>query len=172
MGIPIFLPTRRTRPFRLLRYFSLVSLLGVAVVTACLIWTYRHVTTRQLIDHESRANVDQARAFANAVWGRYRDLVVRSDGRSRDALLADPLLPNLKAEVVARMHGLQVAKIKIYNLDGLTVFSTDEKQIGESKADNAGFQHARKGHVASAITFREHFDAFEGTLNNRNLISS
>ncbi len=67
---------------------------------------------------------------------------------------------------------LQIAKIKIYNLDGMTVFSTDETQIGEDKSSNAGFLQARAGAVVSQINFREKFDAFEGVLNNRNLISS
>jgi diguanylate cyclase (GGDEF)-like protein len=70
------------------------------------------------------------------------------------------------------MSGLPIAKIKIYNLDGLTVFSTEEKQIGEDKSSNAGFRQARAGAVNSQITFREKFDAFEGVLNNRNLIAS
>jgi diguanylate cyclase (GGDEF)-like protein len=70
------------------------------------------------------------------------------------------------------MRGLQIVKIKIYNLDGLTVFSTDEQQIGEDKSDNEGFREARAGAVVSDITYRDRFDAFEGVLNKRNLISS
>ena len=165
-------PRQGPRPFRLTRFFSLTSLIGIVAVTACLFWTYRELTERHLIEHESRANADLTRAFANAVWGRYRGFVLDSAGRSREALLADPALPELRAEVMSKMNGLQIAKIKIYNLDGLTVFSTDEKQIGENKSGNAGILQAKAGTVNSQITFREKFDAFEGVLNNRNLIAS
>ena len=165
-------PRPGARAFRLTRYFSLTSLIGIVAVTACLFWTYRELTERHLIEHESRANADLTRAFANATWSRYRSFVVDSAGRSRQALLGDPVLPQLRAEVLAKMSGLQIAKVKIYNLDGLTVFSTDEKQIGESKSSNPGFQSAKAGAVASNITFREKFDAFEGVLGNRNLIAS
>jgi diguanylate cyclase (GGDEF)-like protein len=147
-------------------------LIGIVVVTACLFWTYRELTERHLVEHEGRANADLTRAFANVVWGRYRSFVLDSAGRSREALLADPALPLLRAEVMTKMNGLQIAKIKIYNLDGLTVFSTDEKQIGENKSSNAGFRQAKAGAATSQITFRENFDAFEGVLNNRNLIAS
>jgi diguanylate cyclase (GGDEF)-like protein len=165
-------PPSRSRPFKLTRFFSVTSLIGIAVVTTCLIWTDREFTVRNLIDHESRANADLTRAFANTVWAHYRSFVLGSVGRSREALLADPLLPQLRADVLAKMNGLQIAKIKIYNLDGLTVFSTDERQIGEDKSANQGFRDARAGVVTSQITYREKFDAFEGVLNNRNLIAS
>jgi diguanylate cyclase (GGDEF)-like protein len=165
-------PRQGSQRFRLTRYFSLTSLIGIVAVTGCLLWTYRELTERHLVDHESRANADLTRAFANAVWGDYRGFVVTSAGRSREALLADPALPQLRADVMSKMNGLQIAKIKIYNLDGLTVFSTDEKQIGEDKSGNAGIHQAKAGTVSSHITFREKFDAFEGVLNNRNLIAS
>ncbi len=165
-------PRQVSRPFRLTRFFSLTSLVGIVAVTACLFWTYRELTQRHLVEHESRANADLTRAFANATWARFRGFVLDSAGRSRQALLADPALAQLHAEVLAKMSGLQIAKIKIYNLDGLTVYSTDDKQIGENKSGNPGFQSAKAGVVASNITFREKFDAFEGVLGNRNLIAS
>ena len=159
-------------PFKLTRFFSVTSLIGIAVVTACLIWAYRELTLRHLIDHENRANADLTRAFANSVWGQYRGFVLGPAGRSRAALLADPALPRLRADVLTKMGGLQVAKIKIYNRDGLTVFSTDEKQIGEDKGGNQGFRDAMAGTVTSSITYREKFDAFEGVIAKRNLIAS
>jgi diguanylate cyclase (GGDEF)-like protein len=162
----------RPRPFKLTRFFSLTSLIGLVVVTTCLIWAYRALTVHHLIEHESRANADLTRAFANAVWSRYRSFVRSSAGRSRLALLADPALPRIRADVLEKMSGLKIVKIKIYNLDGLTVFSTDEQQIGEDKSANDGFRKARAGAVVSDITYRDRFDAFEGVLNKRNLISS
>lgn len=165
-------PPARKHAFRLMRFFSLSSLVGLAVVTACLIWTYRELTVRHLIDHESRANVALTRAFSNTVWARYRSFVLGSAGKTRAALLADATLVRLRADVFETMSGLQIVKIKIYNLDGLTVFSTDEAQIGEDKSANPGFRAARAGIVASQITYRESVDTFEGVLNKRNLIAS
>ena len=70
------------------------------------------------------------------------------------------------------MAGLSIAKIKIYNASGVTVFSTERAQVGEDKSGNQGFRRALAGETVSDITYRDRFDAFEGTLTNRNLIFS
>lgn len=165
---------RPTAPaaFRLTRYFSLTSVFGVILVTACLIWVYQHITVRLMVAHESRANADLTRAFANAVWKDYREFVIGSTGRSRESLLADPAIAGLRADILGKMGGLRVAKVKVYNLAGITVFSTEERQIGESKAGNEGFRRARDGAVASDITYRDKFDAFEAVISGRSLIYS
>ena len=163
---------RRAPPFRLTRFFFTTSLVGILAVTVCLLAVYHAFTLRQLIDHESRANADLTRAFANVVWDQYRPFVLGSRGRARAALLADPALAALRADVLTKMKGLKVARIKIYNLDGLTVFSTDERQIGEDKSANPGFREAKAGRVVGDITYRDRFDAFEGVLSRRDLIFS
>lgn len=146
--------------------------MGILVVTAGLFFAYREFTIRQLIDHESRANAHLTRAFANVVWDHYRGFMLASRGRSREELLADPALARLRADVLTYTRGLKVAKIKIYNIDGLTVFSTDPRQIGEDKSANGGFRGAKAGRVMSDITYRDTFDSFEGVLSKRNLIFS
>lgn len=158
--------------FKLTRYFSLTSLIGIAVVLVVLFWFYRHFSFEQLIEHEARANAALTQAFANSIWDDYRGFVKSSAGMTREALLDTKEVRGLKAEVLKKMQGLNVVKVKIYNLDGLTVFSTDEKQIGEDKSRNAGFLGAKQGKILNQLTFRDRFDAFEETIVDRNVISS
>ncbi|EHR70382.1 diguanylate cyclase (GGDEF) domain-containing protein [Burkholderiales bacterium JOSHI_001] len=160
------------KPVRLARHFSWATLVGVLLVTAALIFSWRALTVRHLIEHESHANADLTQAFVNSVWRPFQALAAPTAGRSRADLAAHPLVKPLRQQVLAKMQGLRVAKIKVYNPQGITVFSTDEKQIGENKADNAGLQQALRGQVVSLITYRDRFDAFEGVINHRNLIST
>ena len=44
--------------------------------------------------------------------------------------------------------------------------------MGENKAENAGFLAARDGLVASELTHRDTFSAFEQTVSDRDLLSS
>ena len=165
-------PTAPARPFRLTRYFLLTGLLGIGVVTVGLIGAYREITLRHLVEHESRQNVDLTRAFSNHLWREHRSFVLSAAGRNRDQLLADPRQDRMREEIVELMAGLKAVKLKVYDTSGLTVFSTDRNQVGEDKSANAGFRAARDGRVVTDITYRDTFDAMDGTLSKRNLIFS
>jgi diguanylate cyclase (GGDEF)-like protein len=166
------MPASATPRFRLLRFFSITCLVGIVVVMVGLILAYRALTLEHLVEHESRANASLTRAFANTTWERYRDFVVTAPGRGREALLADVRMAMLQAEIRQQMQGLQVVKVKVYTPQGLTVFSTEVGQIGEDKSAAPGLIAARAGEVVSSLGYREKFNAFEGGISDRNLMSS
>ena len=74
--------------------------------------------------------------------------------------------------MLQKIRGLHVVKVKIYDMSGLTVYSTEPKQIGEHKAGNAGFEMAKTGEIKSDLVFRNNFSATERVIENRNLMSS
>jgi putative nucleotidyltransferase with HDIG domain len=91
---------------------------------------------------------------------------------SPDELRRSPEVAALRLAVIAQTQGLSVVRVKVYNTAGQTIFSTDTSQIGEDKSANAGFQAALSGGVASELTHRDTISAFEGTLEDRDVISS
>jgi diguanylate cyclase (GGDEF)-like protein len=78
----------------------------------------------------------------------------------------------LRAAVIGLMTDTSVIKIKLYNREGMTIFSTDPKQVGESKQDNPGFLSALAGTPISELTHRNTFDSFEGTQSNIDVVFS
>ena len=159
-------------PFRLTRYFSIASFLGILVVLVVLLLFYRYFALNALTDHETRNNVALARVFANTIWPRHAAYVQSASAIPKAELAQRPEVASLREDVLRQMTGLSIVKVKVYNLAGLTVFSTDPRQIGEDKGTNGGFVSAKAGSIATEITFRDKFSAFEQVISDRNLVAS
>ena len=158
--------------FKLLRYFSISSFIAVVLVAALLGMFYRWIALNNLMEMAESRNIALAQAFANSLWPQFAPFVESASGLSSHALRAQPEIAQLRQSVLAQMRGLEVVKVKVYSPSGLTVFSTEAKQIGEDKSTNAGFLSARQGKVASELTHRDTFSAFEQTIEDRDVFSS
>ncbi len=158
--------------FRLLRYFALSSLVALVVVTVLLAVFYRQIAIVQLVSMEESKNVALTRAFANSLWTEFAPFVADESRHNHDNPMFHAEVARLDAAVREQMSGLSVIKVKIYDLDGDTVFSTEAAQIGEDKSANTGFQAALSGQIASELAHRDTFSAFEGEISNRDVVSS
>lgn len=158
--------------FNLLRYFSLASLIAIVVATAVLTPLYERFAARDLIEAQEQHHIALTRIAANTLWPNFSGFVRSSAALDNDALKSHSAIARLHQAVVEELAGTRVLKIKIYDLGGRTVFSTEAKQIGEDKSKNAGFLSARSGKPATELTHRNQFSAFEQTVENIDVVSS
>ena len=156
----------------LTRNYSVASLIGIVLVAVSLVYFYQATETKALMERESQANADLARTIANTFWPKYADFISHAGEIPIGLLASQPEIEQINQDILHKIRGLRVAKVKIYDLNGLVVFSTQASQIGDNKAHNSGFQDARGGRVASEIIFRDSFSSFEGSIYDRNLVAS
>ena len=130
--------------FNLTRYYSIVSFFCI-IIAAVVLGVFNHnQSIKSLTEIAEDHNIALAQVFENSLWDHFATLLME-DSASPLIDPASPEITNLHQDVVELMKGTSVVKIKVYNLQGVTVFSTEARQIGEDKHDNAGFLAAVQG---------------------------
>ena len=163
---------KKNEPFPLLRYFSITSLVAFLLVAILLVTLYRQIAVNELIALGESKNTAITQSFSNVIWPEFEDFLNSASELSTIEIQSHPETARLRQAVLEQMQGLSVIKVKIYTLDGKTVFSTEASQIGEDKSENKGFIAAANGGLASELTHRDTFSAFEGEIADRDVISS
>src|SRR5688572_19812806 len=88
----------REQRFRLLRYFSIASLIGVVLVLAGLLLFYRHLATEALMEHQAQMNVAITKTFANTIWPKYAGFLSEAHQLSAHALADHSGTAELRAD--------------------------------------------------------------------------
>ena len=119
--------------FRLVRYFSITSLIAFVIVAVFLSIFYRQLVLRHLTEIAESKNIALTQAFSNSIWPEFVPFVKAASSLSLEELQAHSELPRLHQAVLDQMEGLTVVKVKVYNLEGLTVFPQKHGRLGRIK---------------------------------------
>lgn len=159
--------------FNLTRYFSTLSFALMALAAGLLTLHYRNISQEQLLRHEQNRAEEFTQVFENSLWPLFKPVVAAHRASDApDVLHERAAYTRLREAMGNMMRGTTVLRIKIYNRDGVTTFSTDPQQIGENQAANTGFRSAIAGRTISELTHRNQFAVFDGTLPERDVIST
>ena len=153
------------------RYLALATTIGVVSII-CLMILNRQFAFAYLLNHETRSNVAITRVLSNTISSGLQDLIDTDTTKIRELGGEHPAISRLDAQVKQFIRGTKILKVKIYNLNGLVIFSTDPSQINQDKSKNPGFISASAGKTVSNITFRDQFNSFEGKQSNINVVAS
>jgi len=154
------------------RYFSISSLVGVVVVIAVLSMFYRYTALNMLFAHETRANTELTKILANLVWSKYSGFIQESSSLSAQELVRRPEIDDLQRDILQLVADSNVTNIKIYNLKGMTIFSTHYEHLGEQVNNDPGFLEASLGNTHSDLTYNNPAHAKSEDKIERDLFST
>lgn len=157
--------------FRLKRYFSIAAGLLLLAVALPLVAAYYYSEVREHTTLAGTRNEMLARVYANLLWPTYGTFLLDSSV-SLESRRNHPTTVQLDAAFRQMSHEAPVIKMKVYNLDGVAVYSSVLKEIGENKSANSGYQSARGGKLFNELTHRGSMSATEGQIENVDVVSS
>ena len=155
----------RDTDLRLLRYFSVTAFMIMSAAAAVLALGYKLVVETQLIDQASRSSVALARVINNATPADSRTSL---HGSRTGPVAVDAVDRTVRRSV----KGTSVRKVKVYDADGTTLYSTEHSQIGVRRMDEHALASAMRGEIASTLSYRDKFNSMEGEIFSRHLLST
>ncbi|WP_299413421.1 histidine kinase dimerization/phospho-acceptor domain-containing protein, partial [Acaryochloris sp. IP29b_bin.148] len=158
--------------FKLLRYYSITSFAAFVVAIVTLNQYTRDRAIQSLVKVTENKNVALTQSFANTLWKTHGAFLSNTRSLNEKQLKSHPQTLKLTEDVDAWAQGLPVLKVKIFDPQGRTVFSTSAKQIGQDKRKSKGFQTAIQGQSRSFLNHKDTFTGMQGRVKDRNLLSS
>src|SRR3546814_4540369 len=86
---------------------------------------YRQVAGEDRTEMAERSNVSLAQMFSNVVWDAHAGFLTTAHFLSPEAIRRHPETQAIRESPQMRLRDLSILKIKIYDLNGLTVYSSD-----------------------------------------------
>ena len=155
--------------FKLLRYYSVASLVAFLVTAVLLTWFYRQVAIQGIVQLAERSNLALTRSVMNPMKPALLEFLDATAGFHPNSPSHPPLPPELAGSIKTLMQDRTIARVKIYNHKGVVVFSTWPAQIGGDQSHNQGFITAINGGVASTLVYRDTFNQFDRATEKDNL---
>ncbi|PIP71011.1 MAG: hypothetical protein COW90_02205, partial [Nitrospirae bacterium CG22_combo_CG10-13_8_21_14_all_44_11] len=90
-----------------------------------------------LMKHEKNKSDAIAQSLLNSLEPQVLR-ILKMPAKSGDELRASSEIAEFHKDVLKQLGGLSIVKVKLYNMDGIAVFSTEASQIGEDKSQNPG----------------------------------
>ena len=159
--------------FRLLRYFTITC--GItSIILAITLGVIINRNQINKITHDTEnQNIILSQLLANSIQITLPEYLETPDIIDPESLKNRSIVYELDRLLYSMILGLDLLKVKIYNKKGLTLYSSDPAQIGESKENHARFQHAKNRNIAdSQLSFRDEFLAFSGVLYDRDIVET
>lgn len=143
---PVAMKSKHQKAFRILRFYSVASLISILFAALLLAWVYRYVALSGIVDYGERNNLLLSHSLLNAVRPELTVYLMREE------LHHGPPIPDTLGATIHRlMENTGVVMVDILDDEGIVVHSTDKEMIGRTLRGTQGYQTALKGAVHSRM---------------------
>jgi diguanylate cyclase (GGDEF)-like protein len=155
------------------KHFWLTSFLAAVATIGTLSGFFEWHSRRLIIEAETRSDLQLVQTLGNMLWPKHGSFIQLAKTLPKEQLAQRPEQALLFESVRTAVRDSPVLKVKIFApKTGLTLFSTEAKQIGDNKHGSAGLLAAIKGEKNAELSHRESFNAISGVVKNRDLVAS
>ncbi len=173
--LPAFLKTNSptaAKRFKLVKNFSIISVGGFAIAIFLLSALYRQQAQRDLLLSTEENHVALTQVLSNTLWPEYGQYLFSIRSLDDQLLLSDTTVRQANQRVAATVEGSKVKKVKVFDVNGRVILSTDASQIGLDKSQSSGFLATQSGEIVSQINHRGISQATDGKSVKQYLLSS
>jgi PAS domain S-box-containing protein len=125
--------------FRLLRYFSVTSLIAFVLVGFLLSVIYRKQIINNLLELEEHKHLEMLQLLKNDWLG------------NGEVDLAQLELGEVKEEIATNLQGLDVVRVEIFNDQGIHLYSNLEEHNQKDESDDPHLQAALGGEISTKL---------------------
>jgi len=158
--------------FRMLRYFSIASLLSILIAAVALTLLYRKVAMNDIVRLGEINNIALSQAELNSARPQLVKYLASVAPRDGERVYVFPLMKELDEALRSIMKNTTVVRVKLFGYDGSVVFSTDPQHIGLEESGNPGFVSAIGGKTFSKLVYRDTFNLFDRVTSEDNLVQT
>lgn len=157
---------------------SIAGLLGLLIAAGVAVHFFlsseiHNQLERAVVEASEAANEDLTQLFINDLYDAIEPSIrLSSNLGAQNDRLDDADYQRIDERIRAFMLGTDFLKIKLYNLKGITLYSSDPNQLGADYSQNQGFISALRGGTFSVSELRAEFGGYSGVVYDRDVISS
>lgn len=142
------------RPFRLVKYVAVSSLVVILVSTVFLSGFLSHRAKKILVQKSEEYAFLTAENLNHQVFYQFTAPTFMIDGEIR--LSRKDQYDRLDKVVKSAIHGLAIERVDIYTTEGILTYSTEDVPLGEKRDLGEPFQKALAGDAVSVMEGRRH----------------
>ncbi|HSF93810.1 MAG TPA: HAMP domain-containing sensor histidine kinase [Thermohalobaculum sp.] len=156
--------------YRYLATASAILLLAAMVLVA---WLYNRQATSDLVYMTERYNIAVDTILSNTISAKYEEFFATTATMDAVTLRSRAEVAAINQAITTATNGLKILKVKIYNPNGLIVFSSDLDEIGNDYTHSGAFRAAAEnGMTSSKLSYENRLSAFSGELFDRDVVET